>query len=243
MVINYFNSRSPWSAPSLSPFIQEGQSMVFRPHQYVYHQGEASKGLYYLHRGVVRVAVLGNNGTEKLLDVLEAPATMGETSAVDGEPNFASAMAMVEAEVYMIPREEIPGFLRRNPEIAYLLSKSLAYKMRSMALQIESLTFFNAPARLAMLLLDLAVREASWIEAGGLVRLPITHQELAEALGTSRVTVTTVLNHLEQLGIIEKGHRSLIIRDRARLKEIAHDSATMRGLGCRKEREVTGIRR
>ncbi len=222
---------SPWvrsGPPFLQPFLSEGELRMCKPGAVIYFQGEQSPGLFYIHRGRFKVTIYHEDGREKVLAIQEAPTTFGETAAFDGEPYFCTAVALDQCQIYLFPRSVVRKLIVDHPEISFSLIESIGRKLRLLALQVEDLTFLDAPPRIAHMLTKLLVDYGTSTEGGERLGIPITHQELADVAGTSRITVTTVLNRLEREGIIRKQRRTIFVHDRGKLYHFTQGNARRR---------------
>ncbi len=213
-------SDSPWIRPGpafLEPFLDHGELWAYGRGSVIYFQGEYSQGVLYLRKGRLKVSLYHEDGREKVLGVHEAPATFGETAAFDGGPYFCSAVALDPCHVYLFRKGVIARLIHSNPEISISLLESVGRKFRALALQVEDLAFLLAPMRIAHLLEKLLIDYGVITTAGERLSIPVTHQELADLAGTSRVTVTSFLNQLEKEGIIQKGRKIIYVHDAGRL--------------------------
>jgi CRP-like cAMP-binding protein len=102
-----------------------------------------------------------------------------------------------------------------KPQVALRILEITGKRLREAEERLESMAFKGIPARLASLLLRLADEQGS-NEVRGL-----THQDLAESVGTYRETATQVLNDLKTQGLIEIGRKRIQILDREVLQEVA----------------------
>lgn len=215
---------SPWIKPGL-PFLdsllEEGELRVYRPGTVIYFQGEYSPGLLYVQKGSFKVSIYHEDGREKILGIQEAPTTFGEASAFDGEAYFCTAVALSQCHVYLFRNAVVAKLIRTYPEISFSIMESMSRKFRALALEVQELAFMDAPHRIAHLLTKLFADYGVLTTAGEKLSMPITHEELANMAGMSRVTVTTVLNRMQQQGIIEKKRRTIYILDKERLLILA----------------------
>lgn len=217
------------SSPSTSPWVggnrhwesvlQHGIPRHLRPGDILYSQGGVAEYFYYLSKGKVRVSISSRDGSEKTLAIHEPGSLIGETSAYDGQPSFSSAVAVTETLVYAFSPSQITSVVRESPEIAHQLIQSLGAKMRVLAAQVSSLTFMDARGRIAYMLLQ--ATEAVPMRPG-LIRL--THQDVANLTGVSRVTVTNLLNDLQGEGIIGKSRSCIWVKDAARLRRCLNNN-------------------
>lgn len=220
----YF-SDSPYVTDNVGKFTDEldtllaiGRLKRYSPGQIIYLQGEESTNFYFVREGKVRVSIFKENGSEKILAIQEDNTFFGESAAFDRYPYFATATAMEESTIYAFDIEETEALLRSHPEVSLLIITSIIRKLRLLGLQVEGLSFLDAQKRVASILLKLMHEVGEPTANGILIKKRITHEDLANITGLSRVTVTNVLNYLNRLKLITKERLKYTIIDRARLE-------------------------
>jgi len=110
-----------------------------------------------------------------------------------------------------------------KPDLALRVIKALAQRLRRAEEEIESFAFRNVPGRLSALLVRLAeagaeVEPTSHDQERRLV-LRLTHQDLANMIGATRETVTSVLNRFREMGLISIRRREIVIKGLQRLRQ------------------------
>lgn len=212
---------SPWVEAMYNRFesyLHLAQCRLYRPREVIYWQGDLPKGVYYLAKGRVRMSVLLEDGTEKTLAVHNAPAHFGESSACERQPHFTTVTAVADTQTYLFSIENLLRIAREEPEVFPDLMRGMARKMRLLTMQVETLTLLRAEQRLAYMLTKLANNHGLPAQPGRLLNLSLTHQELAGMTGTSRVTVTLIMNQWARQGIVSQAPRKRIrILDELRL--------------------------
>lgn len=147
--------------------------------------------------------------------------TFGELSAIDGRPRSARVIAQDNCIIAMLPREAMLDLLRGHPEVAIALLARFAGMLRSMNRRVFSMATMTPQQRVYMELLRLAhpnpQGDGSWI----IDALP-AHGDIADWSAAPREVVGTAIGHLAREGIVERRHRSLLIKDHARLRMLAH---------------------
>ncbi len=193
---------------------------TYQAGQIVYLQGEMSKAFYFLHKGKVKVTILKEDGAEKILAFQEGNTFFGESAAFDRHPYFATAVVLQQSEISVVPVEGAQSVIKRHPEVAFLVISAIIRKLRLLGFQVQDLAFLDAERRLAHILVKLST-DVGRAEPGGIViQKGITHEDLANLTGLSRVRVTTILNYLERAKIIMKKRCVLIITDPAKLRAL-----------------------
>lgn len=185
----------------------------FQKGDILYHQGDAAQGFYFLKKGRVRVFMTSPEGVEKTLSTASQGEILGEAAFFDKMPRISSAAALSAVEVAVINEQTLLGIIRENPRLAIELLEIQASRIRQLTSQIDAMTFMQADGRIARLLLQNA-RESR----DGLTVL-LTHEEIAGIVGTSRVTVSKILNRFAREGLVKTGYGKLYVEDVEKLSE------------------------
>ncbi len=186
----------------------------------IYMANQPSSHLFYLQEGLVKIAIMDAEGAEKILAIHEPRSLFGESAAIDGGRYFATATAMEDSLVRLIPVEQLPCIIEKNPQVSLQMMSSLVKKMRLLALQISFLSFSRVPQRLAQVLCGLAGSVGVFVDEGIRLNVKLRHYELASLIGASRVTVTNTLNDFKRQGLIDTDSGQIVITNLQRLKDL-----------------------
>lgn len=177
----------------------------------IYRQGDTATTFCYLKKGKVCVFMNSPDGMERTLSTACGGELLGEGAFFDGLPRVSSARAVTACEVVTVDKNTLTELFKTKPNLALELLEILSKRIRLLSTQLDSMTFLQARARIARLLIC--------SEADGTVRL--THEEIASSVGVSRVTVSKTLSKLAARGIITTQYRKIIIKNHSRLREIS----------------------
>ena len=196
----------------------KGCKRTFKPGQIIYMQGKKDIGLVCVMQGRVKNSVYFSNGTEKVICIFEAPAITGETAVIDNKETLVSTQALTEAEVIVVPAQDVRNLMEENAKIMMMLLEVYAEKIRSLELQAESV-FFNTQQKLARMLINFY---AYGIFSHGeeCKVLAVTHDQLAGFLGTTRPKITGALSVFEACGMIRRSRGSIEICNEVALKAL-----------------------
>lgn len=183
----------------------------------IYQQQHYSDYIYIVKSGRVRLSIYSSNGEEKCLIIGDQGCVFGELSAVDGYPNFANATAIVDSYIYLVPKKRFIEELNRNHELCLQVIKMQARKIRLLSSQIEKLSFDDAYYRVVNALVYIAEQYGLKTEKGHKIRLKFTHQEMANLIGSCRVTVTNILRSLARQNVIKKENGYMYVTDISKL--------------------------
>ena len=196
-----------------APFANSRPPILCSPGYLIYLQGTEATCFYYLKRGRVRSFIQSEDGGERVLSLYGPGSLFGEAAFFDGLPRMSSAVALTPCQLVPIDRELVTREIARDPELAMAMLSYLARTVRMLSGHVDSATL-PARQRVARYLLPL-------FPAGDSAPLSCTHEEIGQAVGLSRVTVSRVLGALARQGVLQLGYRQVVLLDRALLEQIA----------------------
>ncbi len=189
--------------------------------QHVFRSDEPSDALFLLLEGRVRLAKLSRDGKEITLAILGAGDLFGEQAICGGGPRGTISEVIEDATICAIERTDFERYVRQRPGLAYRFMQLLAERQREIQDRIEELAFRDVPTRLARLLSRLAVEHGDTVAEGIAIRLPLTHQEVANLIGATRETTTATLNDFRRAGALKLGRKRIVITNLDHLQAMA----------------------
>jgi len=181
-------------------------------------QDTSVEGLYILVSGRLRISRSSEDGRVKVLAILSPGDIIGEMSLLDDESASATVETMEDSRLMLIRKEDFQAMLLRYPLVTIEIARILGRRLRSADKEIEELAFYSVKNRLIEALIDLANRHSERTSSGIRVSLRITHQDLADMVGSSRETITRIMNLLERDQLIVNEGGYIVIKDINRLK-------------------------
>ena len=172
----------------------------YRRSTVIFAQGEVADAVYWIASGEVKLTVVSHDGKEAVIALLAQGSFFGE-GCLAGQPLYmATATAMQTTVANRVPREAMTGLLHREPAFAegfatYLLSRHIRMEQ-----DLLDQMFNSSEKRLARLLLMMA-HDGEQRTAVAIDKL--SHETLAEMIGTTRSRVTFFLNRFRKLGFID----------------------------------------
>lgn len=192
--------------------------------QFIFLEGESSPGLFVVHEGAVKIFKLSETGREQVLAVERAGRPVAELPAFDEGPYPASAMAIEETTLLLLPKDHFRTLFFAHPEIALGIVRSLSMRLRRMVELVEELAFKEVHQRLAHYLLEMAEKWGEPTPRGIRFELRSTNQEIAAHIGTVRELVSRSLGRFRDQGILSLKERTVTIHDVDRLRAEASAS-------------------
>jgi len=185
----------------------------FRKGELIYSPFDRGDALFLVESGRVRLFRSASDGRQVTLAMLDAGASFGQLSVLDTPLLDAYAEAMTDCVLRVLRVADLERAVADHPRMALNLMRSLADRLREAEDQIEALAFRPVPSRLAGKLLDLMDRYGRVTPNGIRIDERFTHMQLAEMIGTSRETLTKVLNELRDAGLIDVRDRLIWVLD------------------------------
>ncbi|MEX0786173.1 MAG: Crp/Fnr family transcriptional regulator [Dehalococcoidia bacterium] len=179
-----------------------------------YTPGETGEVLFILKRGRVSLYRINPEG-KKLVTATIGPGTVfGEMSLVAQGMHDTFAEAADECTLCVMSRSDVEHLLLSKPRVALRFMELMASRLRNVEERMETVAFKSVPTRLATFILQLA-------EDGKVVG--VSHQDLADMVGTYRETVTRILNEFRSAGYVELERLHVTILRPEALRAIADE--------------------
>ncbi|MGD9683339.1 MAG: Crp/Fnr family transcriptional regulator [Candidatus Obscuribacterales bacterium] len=211
-----FESFNPVELGRLLGILEE---LELPKHHVLFSPGDPCDAIFFIEKGRVRVTRLSPEGKTVILALLGPGELIGEAAWEYGEHD-SYAETLDESRIYQIGRDAFQNFIRQNPEFGLRLIQILGGRLKQAQARIEDLVFRQVPSRVARLLLTLAENHGRVTPSGIRVEFPLTHQEIADMVGSSRVTVTQILNRFRSSNWIDIESKRVTIHDQEALEDL-----------------------
>ena len=181
--------------------------------QIVYLPGDPGEHVFFIQGGRIKCSKVSRDGKELTLTYVTAGEFFGELCVLDGQPREEMAEAMKNSILTVLPRAAIREMLQTQPRIAFRFIKVIGDRRRSMETKIEHLVFRDVHAKMAALLLELGEEYGKETEDGLTIDQKITHQEMANLIGSTRETISLTLAAFKRKDLIELQGRTVVLLD------------------------------
>ncbi len=191
-----------------------------RRREVVYLPGDPGNSIFFVNGGRVKISKVTRDGKALTLNYCGPSEIFGEICLVDGGPREEMAEALENAMVSEIERTDFERLLQTHASLGVAMTRLLASRRRDVENKLETLVFRDVTSKLAELLLRLGNEYGVEDARGTLVALKITHQELANLIGSTRETVSLTLSQFKKKSLICTDGRKVIISDGEGLKAL-----------------------
>lgn len=172
----------------------------------IFNAGDPADAVYVVATGKVKIVVTSTDGRDFILTILGAGQVFGEMALLESAPRSAAVITASQVEILTIHRRDFHSLLGSTPSISRKLLAILSRRLRRANSKMESLAYMDVAGRLARYLLDLARDHGQKLGNGWIVVRRPTHADIAHSIGTSRETVSRMINEFEEgFGLVNKG--------------------------------------
>ena len=179
-------------------------------------EGEQPRGIFILCSGRAKLTTSSTEGKVLIVKIAEPGEVLGASATILGKPYEVSAETIEPAQLNFIKREDFMKFLNTDSEACMHTAQQLSEKYHSAQREIRSLGLSQTTGeKLAKLLLDWCDRNGEPTPKGIRLKVLLTHEEIAQMIGTTRETVTRLLSDFKRRKIIDvKGSTvNVLLRD------------------------------
>ncbi len=202
--------------------ISEGKNvMSVRKGKKIFSQGDAADAIYFVQSGRVKVSVVSSAGKEAVLAMLGPHEFFGEGSLVGQSLRMSTATTVEPAMVFQVEKRAMLRALHAQPDLSEKFMASLLKRNIDLEEDLCDQLFNHSEKRLARVLLKLARLREHDVASDAIIPT-LSHETLAEMVGTTRSRITHFMNKFRKMGLIEyNGH--LTVRTELLTDVVLHD--------------------
>ncbi len=186
----------------------------------LFAEGQASRGVYIIRRGRVKLSVCARDGKTLILRIATAGEMLGVASVISTREYEATAAALEPSEITFIRQSDVLRLMRLYSEFALQVTQHLSHDYASTCREIRDLMLSDsASEKLARLLVGWLDQNAE-PQHPGQMKLALTHEEIGQMIGSSRETVTRLLAGFRKRDLIRQHGATLVVPDRMALASL-----------------------
>lgn len=193
----------------------------------IYLPSEEADTVYLLAKGLVKVCHLTDDGKQSILGFVEPSEPFGESALFASGQRGEYVEVLEPAVVVVIPADELKHLISQHHELAAAITRLVGIRRQRIERRLKNLLFLSNHDRLVHLLLDLAEQFGTTTDDGIALRVRLSHQELANQIGSTRETITILLGQLKAQGLVGGGRRRIVLTDPERLAQSVNRTATL----------------
>ncbi|MEX0704595.1 MAG: Crp/Fnr family transcriptional regulator [Planctomycetales bacterium] len=199
---------------------RRSRSRTFDRGDLIYLPSDRNESVLLLTSGRVKIYHLTAEGKQAVLALVEPGEIFGELAVFGEGRREEFAETMEKSTLVLIPGEAVRELMEQHPLVSMQVTRLMGLRRQQVERRLKSLLFRSNRERLAFLLLELAEKYGQPSSQSILIGIRLSHQELANIIGSTRETVTVLLGELQAEGLIAVSRRQIILREPVRLAAI-----------------------
>ncbi|HXJ07143.1 MAG TPA: Crp/Fnr family transcriptional regulator [Candidatus Acidoferrum sp.] len=210
-------------ASAVKDFDEYRSSTTYPEGALLFLEKQEPRGVFVLCAGEVKLSISSSVGKTLILRIARPGEVLGLMATLSGEPYEVTAETIRPCQVAYIRREDFLRFIANYPEAYQGVVRQMTTLYRGACSQLRTVGLSaSAPEKLARLLLDWS-SGGKETDQGIQVRLPLTHEEIAALIGTTRETVTRTLSEFRSNHLVDLHGSNLMISNRSALEALGAD--------------------
>lgn len=169
------------------------KEIEYKKNTIIINQGDTTRSLFLILSGRIKATAMDEEGNQTVFSFLEKDDYFGELSLLDEAPRSATITTLEDTKVLHLAFPQFQIFLDKHPEAGLSILKALTHRIRDMDETISTLTSKDIYGRLIARL----YKEAKEQQDGSLITQRLTHQDLAEMIGSSREMISRIFKELK----------------------------------------------
>ena len=205
--------------PTLHRLNDIKSTAVYPKSAMLFIEGQQPRGVFVLCTGKVKLSTSSKDGKTIITKISDPGDVLGLNATISNRPYEVTAEMLEPGQANFIAREAFLHFLREHGEVAVRVAEQLSRNYYTAYEEIRTLGLTSSPSeRFAKLLL-------SWTDAndtanGSQVRLTLTHEEIAEMIGTTRETVSRLFSEFKKEQLLQVKGATVTIRNKKALQRM-----------------------
>jgi CRP/FNR family transcriptional regulator, cyclic AMP receptor protein len=185
-------------------------------------ENQEARGVFVLCEGEIKLTMSSSEGKTLILRIAKPGEVLGLMATISGRSYELTAETLRPCRVVFVRKDDFLRFVAQHPEASQRVVNQLASQYHVACEQLKTVGLSaSAPEKLARLLLEWSA-EAEETELGIRIKLPLTHEEIGEFIGSSRETVTRTLSDFKSKHLVTFKGSTLVIANRDALQSCAN---------------------
>ena len=211
----------PYVATLLAKITVGKQELSFHKGEKIFSQGDRADSIYFIQTGRIKIAVVSTAGKEAVLAMPGPHDFFGEGALVNQSLRISTAKALQPSTVFRVEKQSMIRSLHEQPELSEKFTASLLTRNIDLEEDLCDQLFNHSEKRLARVLLKLARLRAHDVAPDASVPV-MSHETLAEMVGTTRSRITHFMNKFRTMGLIDY-NGELTVRTELLTDLVLHD--------------------
>ncbi|MDA7027938.1 Crp/Fnr family transcriptional regulator [Bacillus sp. CLL-7-23] len=191
----------------------------YQPRMFVFMEGDEREAVFFIKTGLVKAYKIDETGNEQVISLLQSGDMFPHVGFFDQSPYPATVEVVQETELVVIRIADFDKLLIQYPQMTIKVMKVMGKKILDLQERIQGFISKDVHYRLTHALMKLAAEQGVKKGNGIYINFPITNQDFANMVGTSRETINRTLNEMKKKKLISSDRNGIIIHDMSGLNK------------------------
>ena len=188
----------------------------------IYNQATPINKVYLVSKGKVKVVYYTEDGNEIIKAILTKGELFGEKALLGDHVQNEQAIALTDnTQLCPLSLDKMYELMRDNGRFSLEISKIISFRLKKTERRLERLLFKDAKTRLLDFIKDLIEEQGTSTKDALEINHYYTQNDIANLIGTTRETVTKLLNQFKQEGLLEYSRKTIIIYDKEAFSKLS----------------------
>lgn len=197
----------------LNVFFLNCKLLHYKKKALILNANDTASSIFYIKNGYVRVYRITDQGEELTLTILKPRDFFPLTYGIHTKNNPYFIEAITPLELWKAPVEQFIHFLKTNPDLYYALTNRILVRFDGFLTRMEYLVFSTAYIKVAATLLICGKSLGEEDDKDIIIKVPLTHKDIATLVGLTRETTSVEMKKLENKGLIGRIGRLLVLKN------------------------------
>lgn len=215
-----------WEVPNMDELLKNHAKrppLKITKGQTIFYEGDQPERLFFITKGFVKLYHLSEEGKDSVIYLYGPGNILGIRALTSADKALKhNAEALTDVEIITVPHREFIDIATDNPEYLIDILHSFIQRLNYAERKLEGFITNDATTRLANFLSDAAIRFGQKKKEGISIPIPLTHQQIAEFVGSARETVTIALHKLAKEGIVKIARGKVDILNKRKLDKYSN---------------------
>src|SRR5213080_1342602 len=210
------------SLPAVQKLNEIKSTAVYPKSAMLFIEGQQPRGVFVLCTGKAKLSTSSREGKTIIIKISEPGDVLGLNATISNHPYEVTAEMIEPGQANFIPRDALLRFLREHGEVALRVAEQLSLNYYTAYEGIRTLGLTNSPAEKFAKLLLCWYPTTGQTNGQAQVKLTLTHEEIAEMIGTTRETVRLLFSDFKKKQLLQVKGSTLVLRNKTVIEKMVH---------------------
>jgi CRP/FNR family transcriptional regulator len=208
------------SMPAAQQLNEIKSTAIYPKSAVLFIEGQQPRGVFVLCTGKVKLSTSSSEGKTLITKISDAGDVLGLNATISNHPYEVTAEMIEPGQANFIPRDALLRFLSEHGEVALRVAEQLSRNYYTAYEEIRTLGLTSSPGEKFAKLLLSWYPEKTQASGSAQIKMTLTHEEIAEMIGTTRETVSRLFSEFKKKQLLQVKGSTLVLRSKSALENL-----------------------